>query len=123
MSEDSSAPLLEWGQISRALDNRVYLTAGDPLPVGLIIAAARLDLERRAFNVTQAQKDGDAEPLLHYAFHRDDVRTAKSDIDLLSRALKHIERGRRSGKRSTAALYAHASALMAALDTLRGVAA
>ncbi len=93
-----------------------YLTKGDQLSPGLVIAAARGDIEVRKHNSDKLK----APPFQRYAFHRDHVRDAETAKDILTRALKNRNPGLLSAKRQTFVLYSDTAALTAALELLHG---
>jgi len=76
-------------------------TMPDVLPAGAVLGAAVRDLAKREVMAKTANGEGQA-----YAFLACHVRTAGGSVQkLLARALKDIERGRRSGKLNTRRLY------------------
>ncbi len=79
-----------------------------------VLQAAEADLMRRYRNKARA-KTGEFEL---YAFHRDQVRKAKSIEELVSTALMQPSCGLASKKRNTKLLYGDGALLVAALKLL-----
>lgn len=98
-----------------------YMTHPEPLPVGLIIGAARRDLALRD------EREGVRPPEDEFAFKWVDVRRAVSISDLIHRAINRAEKageaGVKSALRNTRAIYADVEALKAALQEVQPAAA
>lgn len=75
-----------------------------------ILSVAKIDLERRVYNM------GMSDGFKHYGFLARHVRQASGPIDLVRRALKQIEHGVNSGKRCTRLLYRHETEMKALVD-------